>query len=138
MRRDASRITALHIEFVAKPNEAHKVHAALPQAINGALRGVAGFAGSLVMISNHEARLVTVVTLWTGADREQCCNKNVRWVGALLTPYLDGCMRVQTLSAYVPMEAQVPRQFEELPSEEALEIPPSEEQSEEAVAICVA
>ena len=54
----SSRITALNIEFVAKPNEAHKVHAALPAAINGALGEVAGFVGCFVMIANHEARLV--------------------------------------------------------------------------------
>jgi hypothetical protein len=107
----SSRITALNIEFVAKPNEAHKIHAALPAAINGALGDVAGFAGSFVMIANHEARLVTVVTLWSGEDRMQRCQENVRWVRALLAPYLDRCLRVQTLAAYVPASPQVPGEF---------------------------
>ena len=107
----SSRITALNIEFVAKPNEAHKVHAALPAALNGALGNVAGFAGSFVMIANYEARLVTVVTLWSGEDHMQRCQENVRWVRALLTPYLDRCLRVQTLAAYVPASPQVPREF---------------------------
>jgi hypothetical protein len=107
----SSRITALNIEFVAKPNEAHKVHAALPAAIHGALGDVAGFAGSFVMIAYHEARLVTVVTLWSGEDRIQRCQENVRWVRALLAPYLDRCLRVQTLAAYVPASPQVPREF---------------------------
>jgi hypothetical protein len=102
----SSRITALNIEFVAKPDEAHKVHAVLPAAINGALGEVAGFAGSFVMIANHEARLVTVVTLWSGEDRMQRCSENVRWVRALLAPYLDRCLRVQTLAAFVPGAAQ--------------------------------
>jgi hypothetical protein len=108
----SSRITALSIEFVAKPNEAHKIHAALPAAIDGALGEVAGFAGSFVMIANHEARLVTVVTLWSGEDRMQRCNENVRWVRALLAPYLDRCLRVQTLAAFVPAAAQPPGEFE--------------------------
>ncbi|MGH9743088.1 MAG: hypothetical protein ACRD51_12155 [Candidatus Acidiferrum sp.] len=102
-RRNAgSCITASIIEFVAKPSEAHKVHAALPAAINSALGEVACFAGSFVMVANHEARLVTVVTLWSGQDRLRRCNENVRWVRALLNPYLDRCLRVQTLAAYVP------------------------------------
>jgi hypothetical protein len=84
MRHSSSRITALNIEFVAKPNEAHKVHAALPAAIQGAFCEIAGFAGSFVMIANHEARLVTVITLWRGEERMQRCNENVRWVMALL------------------------------------------------------
>jgi hypothetical protein len=130
----SSRITALSIEFVAKPSEAHKVHAALPAAIDGALGEVAGFAGSFVMIANHEARLVTVVTLWSGEDRMQRCSENVRWVRALLAPYLDRCLRVQTLAAYVPAaEAQVSGEFEQSCSEREMR---SEENEE--VAFCVA
>jgi hypothetical protein len=43
-------MTALSVEFVAKPQEAHRVEAAIPAAIAGALKEVDGFAGCLVMI----------------------------------------------------------------------------------------
>jgi hypothetical protein len=129
----SSRITALSIEFVAKPNEAHKIHAALPAAIDGTLGEVAGFAGSFVMIANHEARLVTVVTLWSGEDRMQRCSENVRWVRALLAPYLDRCLRVQTLAAFVPGAAQSSQPFEQPCTESAFETGLQEEQ-----ALCVA
>ena len=129
----SSRITALNIEFVAKPNEAHKVHAALPAAINGALGEVAGFAGSFVMIANHEVRLVTVVTLWSGEDRLQRCQENVRWVRALLAPYLDRCLRVQTLAAFVPGGTQSSQQLEQPCSEGAFETGLHEEH-----ALCIA
>src|SRR6266576_268921 len=99
----APPLTALSIEFVAKPREAHRVEAAIPAAVAGALRDVTGFAGCLVMISDQEARLVTVVSLWAGHDRTKCCNQNVRWVNALLAPYLDRCLRVQTMVAHVPL-----------------------------------
>ncbi|HTQ61154.1 MAG TPA: hypothetical protein VMI32_13075 [Candidatus Solibacter sp.] len=102
LSQGGSAVAALNIEFVAKPDEAHKVHSALPLAINGALGELDGFAGSSVMIANHEARLVTVVTLWSGEDRVQRCNDNARWVRALVAPYLDRCLRVQTLAAYGP------------------------------------
>jgi hypothetical protein len=91
------------VEFVAKPQEAHRVEAVIPAAIAGALKDVAGFAGCLVMISDQEARLVTVVTLWAGDDRVKRCGQNVRWVRALLKPYLDHCLRVQTMVAHVPL-----------------------------------
>lgn len=96
-------MTALSVEFVAKPQEAHRVEAAIPAAIADALTEVDGFAGCLVMISHHEARLVTVVTLWAGNDRVKCCNQNVRWVHALLAPYLDRRLRVQTMAAHLPV-----------------------------------
>jgi hypothetical protein len=129
----SSRITALNIEFVAKPNEAHKVHAALPAAINGALGEVAGFVGCFVMIANHEARLVTVVTLWSGEDRMQRCSENLRWVRALLAPYLDRCLRVQTLAAYVPAALQISQLCAQTCSEE-----PFEARLREEAALCVA
>jgi len=55
------------------------------------------------MISDHEARLVTVVTLWAGNDRAKCCSQNARWVHALLAPYLDRRLRVQTMVAHLPV-----------------------------------
>ncbi len=99
----APPVTALSVEFVAKPQEARRVEAAIPAAIAGALKDVAGFAGCLVMISDQEARLVTVVTLWAGNDRVKRCSQNVRWVHALLAPYIDRCLRVQTMVAHLPM-----------------------------------
>jgi hypothetical protein len=101
-------LTALSVEFVAKPEEARHVEAAIPAAISGALKDVTGFAGCLVMISNQEARLVTVVTLWAGSDRAKCCSQNVRWVRALLKPYLDRCLRVQTMIAHLPVLSELP------------------------------
>lgn len=99
----APPMTALSIEFVAKPQEAHRVEAAVPAAVAGALKDVTGFAGCLVMISDQEARLVTVVTFWAGNERVKRCNQNVRWVNALLTPYLDRRLRMQTMVAHLPV-----------------------------------
>ena len=96
-------VTALSVEFVAKPQEAQQVEAAIPAAIAGAFKDVTGFAGCLVMISDHEARLITVVTLWAGDDREKRCGENIRWIRALLAPYLDRCLRVQTMFAHLPV-----------------------------------
>jgi len=98
-------LTALSIEFVAKPQEAHCVEVAIPTAVAGALKDVTGFVGCLVMVSDQEARLVTVVTLWAGHGRTKCCNKNVRWVNALLAPYLDRRLRTQTMVAHLPVLA---------------------------------
>jgi hypothetical protein len=94
-------MTALSIEFVAKPQEAHRLGAAIPAAIASALNDVDGFAGCLVMISDQEARLVTVVTLWAGDGRVKRCRQNVRGVQALLAPYVDRCLRVQTMVAHL-------------------------------------
>ena len=92
----------MSVEFVAKPQEAHRVQTAIPAALAGALQNVSGFAGCLVMVSEQEARLVTVITMWVGNDRLKQSRENVRWVQKLLAPYVDRCLRVQTLAAQLP------------------------------------
>src|SRR5258708_9867790 len=64
----APPMTALSVEFVAKPQEAHRVEAAIPTAIADALKEVDGFAGCLLMISHHEARLFTLAPLRSAND----------------------------------------------------------------------
>jgi hypothetical protein len=101
--RGNSPVTALSVEFVAKPQEARRAQSAIPSALIGALQEVTGFAGCLVMVSDQEARLLTVVTLWSGHDRHKRCAENARWVHALLAPYVDRRLRVQTLVAHLPL-----------------------------------
>lgn len=94
--------TALSIEFVAKPENARNAPAFLPTAINKALREVTGFAGCLVVVSEEEPRLITVVTFWTGRHDRNCCSKNAQRVHALLSNDIDRCLRVRTLMAHPP------------------------------------
>jgi hypothetical protein len=101
--RDSSRTVALSIEFVAKPQEAHRLQTVIPSSLTEVLNGVSGFAGCLVMVSDQEARLVTVVTLWAGEDAHERSAKNARWVRALLAPFLDRQLRIQSMIAYVPV-----------------------------------
>lgn len=54
------------------------------------------------MISDREARLVSVVTFWSGADRVTSGSKRARWLDKLLTPYVDRRLRVRTMDAYLP------------------------------------
>lgn len=101
------QVTALSIEFVAKPHEAQRAQSAIPSELAGAFKEVTGFAGCLVMASDQEARLLTVVTLWSGKERQKLCNENLRWARALLAPYLDRCLRVQILNAHLPVPSAI-------------------------------
>lgn len=100
------RTIALSIEFVAKPEKAKSAPAFLPKALLGALKDVGGFAGCVVLCSDQEARLITVLTFWTGSDCHLRCAENVRWVRALLASYIDRCLRVQTLLAHAPLTSE--------------------------------
>jgi hypothetical protein len=98
--RRTEPLAALSIEFVAKPKEVHRLGNTIPATVRGGMERAPGFAGCLVMISDREARLVSVITFWTGADGMTDRSKRTRWLYKLLTPYIDHCLRVRTLDAY--------------------------------------
>jgi hypothetical protein len=93
--------TTISIEFVAKPNESHRVHALVPAAITSTLEGVAGFAGCAVMASHQEERLVTVLTFWQGDLSPRAAAVNSGWVCKLIERYMDRRLRVQTMRTHL-------------------------------------
>ncbi len=98
--------TTISIEFVAKPNESHRVHALVPAAITSTLEGVVGFAGCAVMASNQEERLVTVLTFWLGDLSPRAAAVNSGWVCKLIERYMDRRLRVQTMRTHLAIAAQ--------------------------------
>jgi hypothetical protein len=99
--RQAEPLAALSIEFVAKPEEVCCLRTAIPAAVRRGLGQAQGFAGCMVMISDREARLVNVITFWTGEGQMTNGSKRTRWLHRLLAPYVDHCLRVRTLDAYL-------------------------------------
>ena len=99
---NANRLTAFSFEFVAKPEEASNAVLELPAAIQSGLEDFAGFSGSLVMVSDLEARLITVIIFWQGSEARRSCAHSLRRVRSLLAPYLDRCLRAQNLLAHLP------------------------------------
>ena len=98
----AKGLTAFSFEFVAKPEQAAGATLFLPAALQSGLQDVPGFAGSLVMVSDQEARLITVIIFWDGSEAGRNLDWGVRRVRALLAPYLDRCLRAQNLLAHFP------------------------------------
>ena len=96
--------TALSIEFVSKPQEVYRLRTAIPAAIEGALGRVAGFAGCLLLITDKEPRLATVITFWEGENRAALSNNSAPWVHKLLAPFLDHCLQVRSHDAYSPVK----------------------------------
>jgi hypothetical protein len=103
-----TRCTILSLEFVAKPESAQNAPISLPEALQAAFQEMTGFRGSMVMVSEQEPRLITAAIFWSGSDWQQRCSQCVRRARALLAPYVDRSLRVQTMVAHLP----VPRAFE--------------------------
>ena len=107
--RDSTRevatpqLIAHGVEFVALPGTAEKLRMAVPNAICNALGGSSNFSGCMVLVSEQEARLVTVITLWTGTDDGKQRDVNAKQVKSLLMPYVDRWLRTQRLAAFLSM-----------------------------------
>ena len=95
------RVIAYGVEFVALPGKAGKLRTAIPKALRSALGGSRNFSGCMVLVSEQESRLVTVITLWAGTGRAEECNENSKQVKQLLTPYVDRWLRTQRLAAFL-------------------------------------
>jgi hypothetical protein len=106
--RGLEEVSAQSIEFVAVPDMAARLQATLPGAIRSALQKSEGFAGCAVMVSEEEARLVTVVTFWRGKERSSKAIANALWVEQLLDPYIDRQLRVNKLRAQIAWPAATP------------------------------
>jgi hypothetical protein len=101
----ATCTTTISVEFVAKPNESHRVHSLVPTAITSTLEGVTGFAGCAVMVSNMEERLVTVLTFWEGDLSAHAATSNSGWICKLMERYVDHRLRVQTMRTHLALSA---------------------------------
>lgn len=101
------------VQFVAAPGKTLKLQSTLPVAIRESLRVAPGFAGCMVMVSDQEARLVTVVTLWTGKERAHNCAENAARIKKLLSPFVDRWLRSDTHLAHFSMLSPLERKFQE-------------------------
>ncbi len=97
----ASEVIAHGVEFVAKPGKAAILQSMIPDAMRDTIGHSRSFSGCMVLVSEEEARLVTVITLWTGRNRMEQCNENARQVKALLAPYVDRFLRTRRLAAFL-------------------------------------
>ncbi len=106
-------VSAHTVQFVASPFKTQKLQSILPIAIREAFRLSPGFAGCMVMISDQEARLVTVVTLWTGKQRARHCSENADCIRKLLSPYVDNWLRSENHLAHFSMLSPLERNSQE-------------------------
>lgn len=108
-RQGGLGLVALRLEFVAKPNGYGDLTQELAEVIRNARLASEGLKGSIVLVSDREARLVSVIGFWDCerflATRERC----IAWMQKMMKPYADGSIRAHTsLPAFVKEEAARP------------------------------
>jgi len=96
----AGRITALRADFVMKPEAAGQIQTGIEETIRGMKDHEDGFLHGVVLVSEQEARLGTLITFWHASAFEGTKHRKIRWMQRILTPFLDRCVRVQTQSTF--------------------------------------
>jgi hypothetical protein len=95
------RVFSQTLEFVALPGRTEKLCREIPLAMREANAQSKNFAGCIVLISEEEARLVTVITLWTGKDHLKACSDSLDQLKSLLEPHVDTWMRTRRFISLV-------------------------------------
>lgn len=99
----APRLFAHMVEFVTLPGQAERLQAEIPLALRRANGRSDGFAGCIVMFSEQEARLVTLITLWRDGNHTNECNGNSTRLKTLLAPYVDRWLRARSFHTFVSL-----------------------------------
>ncbi|HVM74294.1 MAG TPA: hypothetical protein VMT75_01550 [Candidatus Saccharimonadales bacterium] len=98
---NAQQIVAHSLEFVARPGRAEGIQSEIPLAMGHAFSAIDGFVGCLVLVSEQEARLVTIITLWKGSNRLERCNDSTQRLQKWLAPYVDSWLRTRAYTSFV-------------------------------------
>jgi hypothetical protein len=98
--KSTGQVTALRVDFIAKPGDAIDVASAIEERLDRAGLDHEGLQVSMLLVSDREARLVTLLTLWDAerfnAGRERLTARTLKIVAALA----DGPVRAYTSVAH--------------------------------------
>jgi len=87
---------ALQLDFVAKPEGARELNRELGILLQRAGLAREGLETALLLVSDREARLVTLLTFWDASRFAGGREQRIAWMQKLLSPFSDGPVRVQT------------------------------------------
>jgi hypothetical protein len=90
---------ARELELVAAPGQSERLQREIPLLLRKANASNDGFVGSMVLLSDQEARLVTVIIFWRGEVSAK--QYDDLWLEGLLEPYVDRFSRARTFVSFV-------------------------------------
>ena len=89
-------VVALQLDFVAKPEGTTELNRQLGILLERAGLVREGLETALLLVSDREARLVTLLTFWDTSRFSVGREQRIACMQKLLSPFSDGPLRVQT------------------------------------------
>jgi len=90
------RVVALHLDFVAKPEGTRQLNSLVRTVLEQAGLEDEGLETALLLVSDREARLITLLTFWDAGRFSNARERRIAWMQKLLAPFADGPVRAQT------------------------------------------
>ncbi len=94
-----SKVFAHGVEFVTLPGKSERLQREIPLMMRDANGKSGDFFGCILLFSEQEVRLVTVITLWSRRDRARECNE--KRLKSLLEPYVDRWLRTTSFVTFL-------------------------------------
>jgi hypothetical protein len=91
-----SGVIALHLDFVARPEGTIALNQELGAVLKESGLAQEGLETGLLLVSDREARLVTLLTFWDAQRFRDGRERRIAWMQKLLAPFADGPIRAQT------------------------------------------
>lgn len=96
-----SQVAALRIDFVSKPSGTIEIASELGQLLAQADLHREGLKASMVLISDREARLVTLLTLWDAQRFQFSRDRLTEWTIKVVARFADKQPRAYTSVAHL-------------------------------------
>jgi hypothetical protein len=91
-----AQVTALRIDFVAKPGDAIDVASNIGELLEQAGLHREGLQASMLLVSDREARLVSLLTLWDTQRFNAGRERLISWALKIVARLADGPVRAYT------------------------------------------
>jgi hypothetical protein len=98
--RHAAQVTALRIDFVAKPGDTNDVASEVGTLLEQAGLHQEGLQASMLLVSDREARLMTLLTLWDAQRFDAGRDRLTTWTLKIVAGLADGPLRGYTSFAH--------------------------------------
>jgi hypothetical protein len=93
-------VITLRIDFVSKPNNKCEIAAEVEDLLAEAGLHEKGLMASLLLVSDREARVVTLLTLWNGERFHATRERLTSWTLKIVAQVADGPLRAHTSVAH--------------------------------------
>jgi len=94
------QVITLRIDFVSKPSNKCEIAAEVEDLLAEAALYEKGLMASMLLVSDREARVVTLLTLWDGEQFHAARDRLTSWTLKIVAQVADGPLRAHTSIAH--------------------------------------